>query len=143
MSRLLKAEFIIKIEKGIINNVWPRTTLQRFSGNPSWISTIKRETPTIISGRTRGAKINVSETCFPGNWYRLVERDASVPRIVAKILDDVATISEFLKASCKVSWYNSASNQPVVNPDNGKAIIWLELNEKIGRRSAGAYKKIK
>ena len=30
-----------------------------------------------------------------------------------------------------------------MNPDNGKAIIWLELNEKIGRRSAGAYKKIK
>ena len=35
ISRLLKAEFMISIEKGIISSVWPKTTLQRLSGNPS------------------------------------------------------------------------------------------------------------
>jgi hypothetical protein len=30
-----------------------------------------------------------------------------------------------------------------VKPDNGKAIIWLELNENIGSSNAGAYKNIK
>ena len=48
ISRLLKAEFIISIEKGIINKVCPSTTLQRFKDNPSWINTVSRETPTII-----------------------------------------------------------------------------------------------
>ena len=35
MSRLLKAEFMMSIEKGIIRSVWPKTTLHRLRGNPS------------------------------------------------------------------------------------------------------------
>ena len=31
----------------------------------------------------------------------------------------------------------------MVKPDNGKAIIWLELNENIGSSNAGAYYNIK
>ena len=57
----------------------------------------------MISGKTSGARIKVKENCLPGKLYLLEEREASVPNIVAKILDDAATISEFLRASCKVS----------------------------------------
>ena len=72
--------------------------------------------------------MKVRENCLPGKLYLLDEREASVPNIVAKILDDAATISEFFRASCKVS-DNKALVHPVVNPDSGKAIIWLELNK--------------
>ena len=65
--------------------------------------TIKSDTPTIISGKTSGARMNVSENCLPRKLYLLDEREASVPNIVAKILDEAATISEFFRASCKVS----------------------------------------
>tara|TARA_Y100001968_G_scaffold328669_1_gene376308 strand:+ start:2062 stop:2250 length:189 start_codon:yes stop_codon:yes gene_type:complete len=37
----------------------------------------------------------------------------------------------------------SSSNQIVEKPDKGKAITLLSLKEKIGSKSAGAYKKIK
>jgi len=57
----------------------------------------------MISGKTSGARIKVKENCLPGKLYLLEEREASVPNIVAKILDEAATISEFLRASCKVS----------------------------------------
>ena len=39
------------------------------------------------------------------------EREAKTPKVVAKILEEIATIIEFLNASCNVSWYKSLSNQ--------------------------------
>ena len=111
ISRLLKAEFIISIEKGIISKVCPSTTLQRFKDNPSWINTVSRETPTIISGNTSGASIKVKDICFPVKLYLVDAREAKTPSVVAKILEEIATIIEFLNASCNVSWYNNLSNQ--------------------------------
>ena len=32
------------------------------------------------------------------------------PKIVAKVHDEMATIKEFFKASCNVSWYKRVSN---------------------------------
>ena len=103
--------------------------------------TIKRETPTIISGKIRGASIKVKDICLPLKSYLVADRDASVPKIVAKVQDEMATIKEFFKASCNVSWYKRVSNHWSEKPVKGKAIIWLLLNEKIGKSNAGAYKK--
>ena len=105
--------------------------------------TIKSETPTIISGKIRGARIKVRVTCLPLKSYRVVAREASVPSIVASIHDEIATIKEFFRAWWRESWYKSVSNHWKENPVNGNAIIWLLLKENIGNKRDGAYKNTK
>ena len=84
--------------------------------------------------------MKVKDICLPLKSYLVADRDASVPKIVAKVHDEMATIKEFFKASCNVSWYKRVSNHWSEKPVKGKAIIWLLLNEKIGKSKAGAYK---
>ena len=55
----------------------------------------------------------------------------------------MAITNELNKALCKVFSFRSSSNQIVEKPDRGKAITLLLLKEKIGSKSAGAYKKIR
>ena len=91
------------MEKGVIRSVWPKTTVQRLRCNPNCINTVKRHTPKIISGNIRGTKIKVIVARCPKNLYLEEALATSVPSTVASIVDERATVSEFLRASCKVS----------------------------------------
>ncbi len=93
----------MRVEKGVISSVWPKTTVHRLRFNPSWINTVKRHTPKIISGKMRGTKIKVTDALCPKNLYLEDALATRVPSIVAKIEDETAINSEFLRASCKVS----------------------------------------
>ena len=98
-SRLLKADNITKVENGIINNVWPRTTVQRFNESPSCMRTIKSATPIISSGITNGTKINESEGFFPKNSYREFALAVRTPSKVPRPAAVTATNNEFFRAA--------------------------------------------
>ena len=93
------------------------------------ISTLIQEAESILSpiffDIDQRVKQNLKKTLNSFHYYHLGTHHFSsvtgyghndsgrevLDKVVAKILEEIATIIEFLNASCNVSWYNSLSNQ--------------------------------
>ena len=67
LSKLLKAVVNIETENGVASRTWPAMTVKSLKAKPHCIKTIKIDTPTIISGKKRGAMISPNIDCFPRN----------------------------------------------------------------------------
>ena len=115
-SRLEKAVERMTVQKGVQIRTCPRMMLHRFRLNPAWRMTTSSDTPTMISGSTRGTIISPMIPFFPAKLCLVAARAAHSPIAVLKNAATDATIRLFRVAACSGSVSRSSRNQSSVNP---------------------------
>jgi len=128
------------MQKGTQISVCPNIIVYIDSGMPARTSIVKRDTPTIISGRNIGTMIKPIIGALPGKVCLTDAEEASMASVVANIELAVAIIMLFVTADCSPASCHKTPNHLNVKPDNGNAIMVLSLNANSGNKRVGEYK---
>ena len=93
--------------KGVQTNTWPKMMVNNDNGMPTDNNTTSNAMAMMISGKTIGSMIKPIKGAAALNWYRVLARAASVPKIVDNTAVAPATNSEFFSAFAKTASFQT------------------------------------